>query len=38
MKNLMNAANINTTDSWPTMSPCVKDKLWAGQIESAPGT
>lgn len=27
MKNLIKAARTSTTDSWPRMSPCVKDKL-----------
>jgi hypothetical protein len=29
MKNLMKAARIRTTDSCPTMRPCVKDSLRA---------
>lgn len=28
MKNLMKAASKRTTESWPTMSPCVKDRLF----------
>ena len=27
MKNLIKAANSNTTDIWPTMRPCVKERL-----------